>query len=69
MTNKNTAHVPSLDGVRAIAALMVMFFHFFQNLTPNNSITSFLKTLASFGQTGVSLFFVLSGFMFFGHIF
>ena len=63
MTHKNTAHVPSLDGVRAIAALMVMFFHFFQNLTPNNSITSFLKTLASFGQTGVSLFFVLSGFL------
>ena len=63
MTNKNTAHVPSLDGVRAIAALMVMFFHFFQNLTPNNTVVSFLKTLSSFGQTGVSLFFVLSGFL------
>ncbi len=56
-------HVPSLDGVRAIAALMVMFFHFFQNLTPNNTGVSLLKTLSSFGQTGVSLFFVLSGFL------
>ena len=63
------AHVPSLDGVRDISALMVMFFRFFQNLTPNNTITAFLKTLSSFEQTGVSLFFVLSGFMFFGHIF
>jgi peptidoglycan/LPS O-acetylase OafA/YrhL len=51
-----------LDGVRAIAALMVMFFHFFQITTVHDSFTT-LSKLAGFGQTGVSLFFVLSGFL------
>jgi peptidoglycan/LPS O-acetylase OafA/YrhL len=63
MNKKNSLHVPSLDGVRAIAALMVMFFHFFQNFYATNSVTAFLKTISAFGQTGVSLFFVLSGFL------
>jgi peptidoglycan/LPS O-acetylase OafA/YrhL len=49
----------NLDGVRAIASLMVMFFHFFQNVETNYFITR----LMNFGQTGVSLFFVLSGFL------
>jgi peptidoglycan/LPS O-acetylase OafA/YrhL len=52
-----------LDGVRAIAALMVMFFHFFQLLITNDSTLLLLKKYAIFGQTGVSLFFVLSGFL------
>lgn len=52
-----------LDGVRAIAALMVMFFHFFPTpLTPDPLLIS-IKKMAVFGQTGVSLFFVLSGFL------
>lgn len=52
-----------LDGVRAIAALMVMFFHFFQHLTTSNTLLLLVKKAAFFGQTGVSLFFVLSGFL------
>lgn len=63
MNQNNTLHVPSLDGVRAIAALMVMFFHFFQNFIATNNLTIFLKHISVFGQTGVSLFFVLSGFL------
>jgi peptidoglycan/LPS O-acetylase OafA/YrhL len=51
-----------LDGVRAIAALMVMFFHFFQIPEVYNAYATIGK-LAVFGQTGVSLFFVLSGFL------
>lgn len=48
-------YFPQLDGVRAIAALMVMGFHFcqFKNIAG----------VAVFGQTGVDLFFVLSGFL------
>lgn len=56
-------HFKELDGVRAIAALMVMFFHFFQNLETQNAVLSIAKKFAVFGQTGVSLFFVLSGFL------
>jgi len=53
----------NLDGVRAIAALMVMFFHFFQGIEPNTKIISLLAKVSVFGQTGVTLFFVLSGFL------
>lgn len=54
----------NLDGVRGIAALMVVVFHFF-----TNNITGYLPHLAlyqrvtEFGQHGVTLFFVLSGFV------
>ena len=52
-----------LDGVRAIAALMVIFFHFFSGISTDNSFLLMLKKVSVFGQTGVSLFFVLSGFL------
>lgn len=45
-------HIPQLDGLRGIAILMVMCYHFF----PDNII-------CNFGWTGVDLFFVLSGFL------
>lgn len=48
-------YFPELDGVRAIAALMVMAFHYSQ--------TWYWKSFMIFGQTGVDLFFVLSGFL------
>ncbi|MCB9188161.1 MAG: acyltransferase [Flavobacteriales bacterium] len=53
----------NLDGVRAIAALMVMVFHFFQHYDHDTKLLKILAKLAMFGQTGVSLFFVLSGFL------
>ncbi len=52
----------NLDGVRAIAVLMVMIFHFFP-AENNGVIMSILKKFANLGQTGVTLFFVLSGFL------
>jgi len=48
-------YFPELDGVRAIAALMVMAFHYSQDW--------YWKSFMIFGQTGVDLFFVLSGFL------
>jgi Predicted acyltransferases len=51
-----------LDGVRAIAALMVMVFHFFGLSYVHNAYPTIAK-FSVFGQTGVSLFFVLSGFL------
>ncbi|SEM17012.1 Peptidoglycan/LPS O-acetylase OafA/YrhL, contains acyltransferase and SGNH-hydrolase domains [Chryseobacterium taichungense] len=53
----------NLDGVRAIAALMVMVFHFFQSIEINTPTLSRLSKISIFGQTGVTLFFVLSGFL------
>jgi peptidoglycan/LPS O-acetylase OafA/YrhL len=53
----------NLDGVRAIAALMVVVFHFFKAIEPQSNILKTLSKVAVFGQTGVTLFFVLSGFL------
>jgi peptidoglycan/LPS O-acetylase OafA/YrhL len=50
-----------LDGVRGMAALMVMWFHFYW--VGNNQLISAIRKASVFGQTGVSLFFVLSGFL------
>ena len=49
-------YYPALDGIRAIAALLVLTFHAGQEGLP-------LPSFVSFGQTGVDLFFVLSGFL------
>ncbi|WP_435134150.1 acyltransferase family protein [Formosa sp. A9] len=53
----------NLDGIRAIAALMVMFFHFFIGIESKGGLLGFLTKVSVFGQTGVTLFFVLSGFL------
>lgn len=57
----NLKYYKELDGVRGLAALMVMIFHF----APDSNIyyLHLLKKIAVFGQTGVTLFFVLSGFL------
>jgi len=52
-----------LDGVRGVAAIMVMLFHFINGLTYSGAFFQFVKKVSFLGQTGVSLFFVLSGFL------
>lgn len=42
---------------------MVMFFHFFQGAKGNDPLLPILNKISIFGQTGVTLFFVLSGFL------
>lgn len=53
------AYIPALTGLRAVAAWLV-FIHHFNPFLPKDS---FLFGLAQQGYTGVSLFFVLSGFL------
>ncbi len=48
-------YFPQLDGLRALAVLTVMIGHF--------STDSFLSKLVGFGDTGVVIFFCLSGFL------
>jgi peptidoglycan/LPS O-acetylase OafA/YrhL len=57
-------YIPGLDGVRGIAALMIMFLHLVPNYnSPAHPFLSILRKLAIIGQCGVPLFFVLSGFL------
>lgn len=57
-------HLPALDGVRALAILAVLVFHFFQHRPPPGSaMEGLLRKLANLGSGGVDLFFVLSGFL------
>src|SRR5580704_14423620 len=61
-------YIPELDGVRAIAVLMVMLMHVF---TPDDQSRGALENVAprvltlliAHGWLGVDLFFVLSGFL------
>ena len=53
-------YVPSLTGIRALAALLVLGLHTEQNLPAG--VTAILPFLAR-GYLGVDLFFVLSGFI------
>lgn len=53
------AYIPALTGLRAVAAWLV-FIHHFNPFLPGDR---FLFGLAQQGYTGVSLFFVLSGFL------
>jgi peptidoglycan/LPS O-acetylase OafA/YrhL len=57
-------HLPALDGVRGLAVLLVFWFHLCQSTPDLQKILPgvFIRT-ASIGQTGVDLFFVLSGFL------
>ena len=58
--------LPVLDGVRGLAVLLVLAFHFLFN-SPDISRTApsadSLRMLSFVGWTGVDLFFVLSGFL------
>lgn len=58
-------HLPALDGVRGLAALLVLLFH--SVLYCPRATSTYGERLwyltASFGWSGVDLFFVLSGFL------
>ena len=58
-------HIPALDGLRGIAILSVMAFHFtwFSGIPVDTVMMRGWYNVASAGWAGVDLFFVLSGFL------
>jgi len=56
-------HLPALDGVRGLAILAVLLFHFGIPANPKGAIDDALTWLLTYGALGVDLFFVLSGFL------
>lgn len=63
----NKIYFPNFDGLRTIACLMVFFWHALQlgHLSTGFSAPFFQNLLVTFlnGKNGVSIFFVLSGFL------
>lgn len=66
MKSRNIGYIPELDHLRLFAALLVFGFHFFHfNVGTWRSYPDQpFWALITEGHTGVSLFFVLSGFIF-----
>jgi peptidoglycan/LPS O-acetylase OafA/YrhL len=56
-------HLPVLDGVRGLAVLMVLLLHFVAAVPPTTSVERAIVGVTSYGNYGVELFFVLSGFL------
>lgn len=58
-----SGHLPALDGVRGLAILAVLLFHFVAPVNPKGFTDAAVKWLFSYGALGVDLFFLLSGFL------
>jgi peptidoglycan/LPS O-acetylase OafA/YrhL len=56
---KSGARISELDGLRGIAILLVLVFHF----TPHTGPLRYMAHVFQLGWTGVDLFFVLSGYL------
>ena len=56
-------HLPALDGVRAIAILMVIVYHALNGLPAATGPQNVFLNVVQQGWVGVDLFFVLSGFL------
>jgi len=57
------AHVPALDGLRGVAVLLVLVFHFAHIDGDGGGVERVLLGFTRSGWAGVDLFFVLSGFL------
>jgi peptidoglycan/LPS O-acetylase OafA/YrhL len=56
-------HRPALDGVRGLAVLSVLLYHFVAQTVVTNGFERALDWALGYGLLGVDLFFILSGFL------
>jgi len=60
----SSQHLKSLDGVRGVAILLVLFCHLSVSCLPSSTVfLHIVHEVLYFGWSGVQLFFVLSGFL------
>lgn len=64
-TESGLSRVIALDGVRGLAILLVVFWHYYACVPRPEWVTTIplFESLAGYAWTGVPLFFVLSGFL------
>lgn len=62
VANANMKNLPFLDSLRGIAALYVVMFHMTFLPQPNLETPGWASAFVHFGETGVTLFFVVSAF-------
>ena len=55
-------HIPALDGIRGLAALSIFIYHY-GGMHSSYGLIRIAGEVINFGWAGVSLFFVLSGFL------
>lgn len=62
--NQGRRHVPALDGLRGVAILLVMVYHFSGGTDQGvRGLDMWFSRVCGVGWAGVDLFFVLSGFL------
>jgi peptidoglycan/LPS O-acetylase OafA/YrhL len=64
MKNREASRITILDGLRVIAILMVILFHYFYRFKGTHyEYSIYIPEIFKFGYLGVQLFFIISGFV------
>lgn len=65
--NSGKARVPSIDGIRGVAVLLVFFVHYVAVMSPYMNFKiinrNAFEFIGSYGNFGVDIFFIISGYL------